>query len=85
MPCFGISLVLSRFVLFYSSFFFFVFFPCVLSHFARLQDMAAGKTTYPKLMGMEGAKKEARRQVSRPLVLTLLLTRLDHIYGGVTS
>lgn len=27
------------------------------------KDMAAGKTTYPKLMGMEGAKKEARRLV----------------------
>lgn len=30
---------------------------------AVVQDEATSKTTYPKLMGMDGAKKEARRQV----------------------
>lgn len=28
------------------------------------QDEATSKTTYPKLMGMDGARKEARRQVA---------------------
>lgn len=41
--------------------------PCVVSIVALLlflvffQDEAVNKTTYPKLMGMEGARQEARR------------------------